>query len=370
MLILGIETSCDDTSIAVLSATRAGGSANSDGGKAEGEQFEVLSNVVSSQVKIHSEFGGVVPLLAAREHERNLPLVLQEAFKVSGLKFKDIDLVAVTSGPGLIMSLVKGVNFAKELAKQNNKPIIGVNHISGHIYSNWLDGKTPEFPALCLIVSGGHTELVLMHDHPTSLKLRGTGGKYELVGRTVDDASGEAFDKIARMLGLPYPGGPKISREAEKFKASEANAANEAISLPRPMLHSKDLNFSFSGLKTSVLYYIRDLKVPLESVRAEIAHEAQEAIVDVLISKTKKAIELHQPKSILLAGGVSANTLLREKFQALSFKLKIAAFIPPMQYTTDNAAMIALAGYYEAKSYKLKAISFPKFEANANWEIA
>lgn len=333
MLILGIETSCDDTSIAVL--------------RIEGAKPEVLSNIVSSQIQIHNTYGGVVPLLAAREHEKNLPLVLQEALQVASCKVADVDLVAVTSGPGLIMSLVKGVNFAKELAQKNNKPIIGVNHMAGHVYSNWLSTTHyPLFPALCLIVSGGHTELVLMHNH----------GKYELIGRTVDDASGEAFDKIARIIGLEYPGGPAISREAEKF------TGEKTITLPRPMMHSKDQDFSFSGLKTAVLYLVRDIKSRLnldlsQKIRAEIAHEAQDAIVDVLISKTKKAIEIHQPKSVLLAGGVSANKLLREKIKTLHDNV----FIPPMQYTTDNAAMIAMAAYYNQDT--------KDFDADANWEI-
>lgn len=328
MFILGIETSCDDTSVAVLKITS--------------DTPEVLANVVSSQINTHSPYGGVVPLLAAREHEKNLPIVLPEALKKAGVTMDDIDLIAVTSGPGLIMSLVRGVNFAKELAAKSGKPIIGVNHMQGHVYSNWLESKTPAFPALCLIVSGGHTELVLMKDH----------GDYELVGRTVDDASGEAFDKIARLIGLDYPGGPAISKEAEKFTGTKT------ITLPRPMLHSKDLNFSFSGLKTAVRYLVRDLTVPLEQVRTEIAHEAQEAIVDVLLSKTKKAIELHQPASVLLAGGVSANKLLREKI----LEIHENVFIPAMHYTTDNAAMIAMAGYFNRDSIK-------PFDADANWEI-
>ncbi len=342
MLILGIETSCDDTSIAVLQASD--------------EKLEVLANVVSSQIATHAAYGGIVPLLAAREHEKNLPIVLAEALAKASRTIQDIDLIAVTSGPGLIMSLVRGVNFAKELSKKNTKPLIGINHIEGHIYSNWLSNQRPEFPALCLIVSGGHTELVLMKNH----------GNYELIGRTLDDASGEAFDKIARLIGLEYPGGPAISREADKFQAS---CTKSQIKLPRPMMHSKDFNFSFSGLKTSVLYLVRDLKVPLESVRAEIAHEAQEAIVDVLVSKTMKAAEKYQPKSILLAGGVSANKLLRSRLQELCSMLHVSCHMPAMQYTTDNAAMIACAAYFRTKNYNLKAESFPDVEPNANWEM-
>src|SRR3989344_6618213 len=199
MLILGIETSCDDTAVAVV--------------RADDTNIEVLTNIVSSQIATHTPYGGVVPILAAREHEKNLPIVLSQVLHDTCYMIRDFDLIAVTSGPGLIMSLVKGVNFAKDLARKNNKPIIGVNHIEGHIYSNWLDGQKPEFPALCLIVSGGHTELVLMKNH----------GVYELVGRTKDDAAGEAFDKIARLIGLPYPGGPAISALAENHESQIMN---------------------------------------------------------------------------------------------------------------------------------------------------
>src|SRR3989344_3082222 len=326
MLILGIETSCDDTAIAVI--------------KAENEKFEVLSNVVSSQISQHAPYGGIVPVLAAREHEKNLPVVLDSALLASGYALSTVDLIAVTSGPGLIMSLVKGVNFAKRIALQHKKPIIGVNHMAGHIYSNWLSPAREfpisnfQFPILCLIVSGGHTELILMKNH----------GVYELIGRTVDDAAGEAFDKIARLLGLPFPGGPAIPKEANEFSISNFQFP---IKLPRPMQYSKNFDFSFSGLKTAVLYMVRDLESVEsearpqensprprlgESVRAEIAHEAQEAIVDVLIHKTKKAAEQYLPKSILLAGGVSANKLLRERLLATGHALKTPVFIPPMEY--------------------------------------
>src|SRR3989344_1238621 len=345
MLILGIETSCDDTAIAVVNF--------------ENDAPTVLANIVSSQINTHAPYGGVVPNLAAREHEKNLPIVLNQALHAARYTLHDIDLIAVTSGPGLIMSLVKGIDFAKKIAQKSNKPLIGVNHIEGHIYSNWLRPSVSEevlrsadrmYSALCLIVSGGHTELVLMKNH----------GEFELVGRTVDDAAGEAFDKIARLIGLEYPGGPAISREADRYTLHDSR-----YTLPRPMMYSKDLDFSFSGLKTSVYYLVRDLiksgELSPEQVSA-IAHEAQEAIVDVLMHKTKKAIDQFQPASLLLAGGVSANKLLREKIKALHENV----FIPPMEYTTDNAAMIALAGYY-ATRYKLHDT---RIDANANWEIA
>ena len=357
MLILGIETSCDDTSVAIVSANE--------------KNIEVLANIISSQIATHAAYGGIVPLLAAREHERNLPVVLEQALHDSRYTIHDMDVIAVTSGPGLIMSLVRGVTFANELADEYHKPLIGMNHIEGHIYSNWLpDPKantytlTPiPFPALCLIVSGGHTELVLMHDH----------GKYELVGRTLDDASGEAFDKIARLLGLPYPGGPEIARAADSFNV--ATFKRLTVKLPRPMMHSKDFNFSFSGLKTAVCYLVRDLTkiAPLSnSQRTEIAHEAQEAIVDVLVSKTLKAAEKFQPKSILLAGGVSANKRLRSRLAEEVSRLTPKTYYlePAPQYTTDNAAMIACAAYYNHVSRNMKHASWEGVEADANWEIA
>ncbi len=355
MLILGIETSCDDTSVAVVNASDDG--------------IQVLSNIVSSQIDTHTPYGGVVPILAAREHEKNLPAVLDSALKASGCNLEAIDLIAVTSGPGLIMSLVKGVNFAKELAQKSGKPLIGINHMEGHIASCWLPttenskheyrNPKPEFPVLCLTVSGGHTELVLMKEHC----------QYELIGRTVDDASGEAFDKIARLIGLEYPGGPAISREAEKFKPQDLSSK---ITLPRPMLHSKDFNFSFSGLKTAVYYLVRDLKKSGELTHdqvTQIAHEAQDAIVDVLIAKTKKAIELYQPQSVLLAGGVSANKLLRNKLQLTCDLLHVNCHLPHMQYTTDNAAMIACAAYFRTKNEQ-RMTNNDSVEADANWEIA
>lgn len=371
MLILGIETSCDDTAVAVLEAARG--------------ELRVLSNIVSSQIKLHAPFGGVVPTLAAREHEKNLPLVLSEALHVSGFKIQAIDLLAVTSGPGLIMSLVKGVDFAKKLAEKYGKPLIGINHIEGHIASNWLPiGEMPHgdlpktdervFPSLCLVVSGGHTELILMRGH----------GEYELIGRTLDDAAGEAFDKIARILELGYPGGPQIAQQAAKL---DSLSPKLKIELPRPMMHSKNFNFSFSGLKTAVLYLVEDLTgskktkrklvkksamLTLESIRPVIAFEAQAAMVDVLVLKTIRAAEKLKVKSILLAGGVSANTRLRQRLREASTEMAIPLFVPPLAYTTDNAAMIACAAYFKTnKGIKLPRIDAgSRVKANANWEIA
>ncbi|OGN32578.1 MAG: tRNA (adenosine(37)-N6)-threonylcarbamoyltransferase complex transferase subunit TsaD [Candidatus Yanofskybacteria bacterium RIFCSPLOWO2_02_FULL_43_10b] len=348
MKILGIETSCDETSIAVLEVVPSSHKASKDKQKTK---VKVLSNTISSQIKIHAKYGGVYPALAAREHAKNIDKVLKLTLKEAGLKsVEEVDLIAVTKGPGLAVALIVGITFAKTLAWKFKKPIAGVNHLEGHIYSNWLPPKDLDyrlltiddrlFPALCLIVSGGHTELVLMKDH----------GKFKIIGETLDDAAGEAFDKIARLLGLGYPGGPLISKEAEKFCKSAIQPTLDPrllarefssgcmadllqISLPRPMINSKNFDFSFSGLKTAVLYLISRLNLEkprpgletgpsrchldylpddLDEIRPAVALEAQQAIVDVLISKTLRAAKQYKVKSVLLSGGVSANKLLRE----------------------------------------------------------
>ncbi len=343
MTILGIETSCDETSASVLRIT--------DG------QIEVLSNVVSSQIKLHAPFGGVVPALAAREHSQNLRPVVTEA--LSKAQIEKPDLIAVTSGPGLISSLLVGSTFAQTLAWKYNIPILGVNHMEGHVYSNWfsLSSLTEDvFPVVCLVVSGGHTQLILMKNH----------GEYELLGQTRDDAAGEAFDKIARILGLGYPGGPALSKEAEKYNPEDTTD----IELPRPMIHSGNFEFSFSGLKTSVLYLIRDLQKAEKNIgqlAPEIAHEAQNAIVETLVTKTMKAALGHNAKTIMLAGGVSANTLLREELAKKAEQKGIAYVQPKMEFTTDNAAMIALAGYFNYQ--KNPSTEWREVKANANWEI-
>ncbi len=345
MIIMGIETSCDETSVAILDIDH--------------NIISVKANVISSQIALHAPHGGVVPVLAAREHVKNIGPVLNQAIKESGVDH--IDLIAVTSGPGLISSLLVGDAFAQTYAWKNQIPLIGVNHMEGHIYSNWLEGiKLGDnvFPALCLIVSGGHTELILIHDY----------GKYELVGRTVDDAAGEAFDKIARILELGYPGGPAISELAASFNPDNKKYL---INLPRPMLRSGDYQFSFSGLKTAVLYLVRDLlkNNNLADIRQEVAHEAQEAIVDTLVAKTKSAAQAHNVKNILLAGGVSANKLLRARLKSIMEDLGINCHIPALKYTTDNAAMIAMAGYMASRDKDIKDMTWDKITTNANWEI-
>ncbi len=349
MRILGIETSCDETSIAVLEVNPPTHKAS------EGHlgQIKVLSNIVSSQVKIHAPYGGVVPSLAAREHEKNLKPVFEKALKKAKTDITQINLIAVTAGPGLEIALWKGINFAKSLAQEFKKPLIAANHLEGHIYSNWLNLANSKklianslkiFPVLNLIVSGGHTQLVLMTGY----------GKFKLIGETMDDAAGEAFDKVARMMNLGYPGGPIVSKLAERGNPKK-------FTLPRPMLNQKNYNFSFSGLKTAVLYLLKELGLKAKSfqLKADVCASFQQAVINVLVKKTIKAAkeykvhpvksseEFNRAKSILLSGGVSANKLLRNTLQKEAKKLKLFYSQPDFQYTGDNAAMIALAGYYK-----------------------
>ncbi|OGD25400.1 tRNA (adenosine(37)-N6)-threonylcarbamoyltransferase complex transferase subunit TsaD [Candidatus Azambacteria bacterium RIFCSPHIGHO2_01_FULL_40_24] len=370
MRILGIETSCDDTAAAVIEAD----------GEFTNPSFLVLSNVSYSQVAIHKKFGGIVPNLASRAHLEKIAPTVKTALLVSDTNNDEIDLIAVTRGPGLLPSLLIGVNFARALSYKWEKPIIGVNHVEGHIYSNWLQpigkisnlkfqiSKKIGFPALILIVSGGHTELVLMKDY----------GKYKIIGETLDDAAGECFDKTARILGLGFPGGPAVAAEAAKFSISNFQFP---IKLPRPIINSNNYNFSFSGLKTAVLYLYNDLikKYPKEKIVPAIAIEIQQAIVDVLIAKTVKAIKNYNPKSVMIAGGVSANKKLREEMSKKIAPYKIPFFAPELSYTTDNASMIAAAGYFSAiggsasggnySAKKPKPDSWKKLEANANLRL-
>ena len=366
MYILGIETSCDDTAVAVIEAK--GGFAN--------PSFSVLANTSYSQVAIHKKFGGIVPNLASRAHLEKIIPTIKETFKIAKKKPKNIDLIAVTRGPGLMPSLLIGVNIARALAYKWQKPVIGVNHIEGHIYSNWLSLRFREsnkffdsrnqilFPALILIVSGGHTELVLMKNY----------GKYKIIGQTLDDAAGEAFDKTARLLGLEFPGGPAIAREANKLPITNYKLQ---VNLPRPMINSKDYNFSFSGLKTAVLYLYNDLikKYSAKEIRPAMAAEVQNAIVDVLTAKTVKAVKNLNPKTVMIAGGVSANKALRKNMARELESYKIPFLMPEIFYPTDNPAMIAAAGYFSAiggsasgGNYLAKN-SWKKVEADANLKL-
>jgi N6-L-threonylcarbamoyladenine synthase len=334
--ILAIETSCDETACAVLENGRA-----------------LLSSIVASQMDIHARYGGVFPEVASRQHVLSIIPVVEETLTQSNLTLKDIDAVAVTRGPGLAGSLVVGMNMAKGIALGMNLPIIGVNHLEGHIYSSWVynAGESapaePQFPLMALLVSGGHTELNLMTDHLT----------YKRLGSTLDDAAGEAFDKVARLLGLPYPGGPSVQRAAETGDPTR-------FKFPRARLDNP-YDFSFSGLKTAVLYEVNDLKkkqtlLPVEDLAASF----QATVVDVLFTKTMQAARDHNAKEILVSGGVSANRALREAFQSQD---EFKVHIPPFSLCTDNAAMIAAAGYFR---YALGHVSDLAMDVQPTWPLS
>jgi len=346
MIVLAIETSCDDTCVAIV--------------KIEKGKNKILSNIVSSQVKLHAKYGGVYPFLAKREHQKNLPLVFKKAKKEA--KNPKIDLIVVTSGPGLEPCLWTGINFAQSLAQKNKLPLVSADHVESHILANFLENSINHkliFPAVCLIVSGGHTQLVLAKDI----------GKYQILGETRDDAAGECFDKTARILGLGYPGGPVIAWEAKNFSTSDPMLL---ILLPRPMIHQKNYDFSFSGLKTAVLY---DFKSRPEKIKKskyyirEMAKEIQQSIIDVLISKTLRAAKEKKAKSIILGGGVAANEELRRQFKqkAKSPEFGFNFLVPPQNLCTDNAAMVALAGYFQWQKNKKKKLK--EIEADANLKL-
>lgn len=348
MIILGIETSCDETAVSIVEAN----------GDLESLSFKLLGSALHSQIDTHREFGGVVPMLAKREHIKNLPLVLEQALK--GAENLPIDMIAVTVGPGLEPALWTGITFAKELGEKWQIPVVPTNHMEGHVVSALLQDHTTktkrvDFPALALLISGGHTELILLNNWLDKKK----------IGETQDDAVGEAFDKVARMLQLPYPGGPEISKLAEEARVKNIKLETK---FPRPMIHSKDFNFSFSGLKTAVLYYLKDTPQSSDSatLKLGVAREFEDAVVEVLVSKTKIAIEKYDPKTLIIGGGVIANKTLRENFLGIKKDypdLKI--LIPEKQLTTDNATMIAMAAYVN-KIGNNKQLTL---EANGNLDI-
>lgn len=351
MKILSIETSCDETAIALLDID----------GPLENPDIKVLGNTLMSQVALHEQYGGVYPNIAKREHIKNLPILLEQTLKEAGFSLEnpDIDYLAVTVGPGLEPALWTGITFAQELSIKWNKPIIPVNHMEGHVFSTLYNLDKPlELPALALLVSGGHTELVLIRDF----------GDYEVIGRTLDDAAGEAFDKVARMIGLPYPGGPKVSLLAKGVRSSGPST----FKFPRPMINSKDLNFSFSGLKTAVLYKIKAEENNDDDFKKAVAREFEDAVIEVLVEKTRSALE-NTPediKTLIIAGGVSANTYLKEKFQELAREFpEITLLIPDIKLSTDNAIMIGLAAYVRAQlpnSFKIG----DELKANGNLSIS
>jgi N6-L-threonylcarbamoyladenine synthase len=383
MKILAIETSCDDTAIAVLEIK----------GNKQSPVFDALSNIVSSQIEIHKKYGGVYPIMAKREHQKNLVPVLLEALKqvkllknskqIQGSKYKtlkdilaredmlyknlrgflqkynkpDIDLIAVTNGPGLEPCLWVGINFAKALSYYWDIPVLAVNHIESHILVNYFNNKDINFPAIALVASGGHTQLILM---------KGVG-KYKILGETRDDAAGECFDKCAKILGLEYPGGPIIAELAEEVRPPRGGLTS--IKLPRPMINTKDYDFSFSGLKTAVLYQVRKdgKKAKSKKYKEEMSAEIQQAVIDVLIKKTVKAGKDYKAKTIILGGGVSANQELRKQL-----KDRIEKQIPNTRYlipnaalSTDNALMTAIAGYFHKKKTK----EWKNIKASANLRI-
>ncbi len=324
MNILGIESSCDDTSAAVL--TEQG----------------VQSNIIASQ-SIHVKFGGVVPELASRAHQKTISQTVDQALEEANTKIEDIDLIAVTQGPGLMGSLLVGLCFAKGVSLSKNIPIVGVNHMDAHIYANFIDEK-PEFPFVCLTVSGGHTQLVLVK----------ASFDHEILGKTRDDAAGEAFDKIGKIMGLPYPAGPEMDKLSK-------NGDPEFHKFPQALVN-EGLDFSFSGLKTSALYFLQDKseewkKEHLNDLSASIS----EAITEVLIKKLKRAVKETGVKSIAIAGGVSANTMLRSKAEKLAIDMNLKLYIPHITYCTDNAAMIAITGKMLAEHGKIDDLSMRPF---------
>lgn len=382
MKILAIETSCDDTCISIIET------------KNNKAYFNVLSNIVSSQIEVHKQYGGVYPAMAKREHQKNIVLVLKQALKTAHLlkslkqdipekkakilkeileretglykslksffaKYKkpDIDLISITNGPGLEPCLWVGVNLAKALSFFWNIKIVSTNHIESHILVNYLENKEIKFPAICLVVSGGHTQLILM---------KKIGG-YKVIGETRDDAAGECFDKSAKILGLSYPGGPVISKLAEKFVGCRASHK-----LPRPMINTKDYDFSFSGLKTAILYHHKKQDIKTQKSKeyiVEMCAQIQQAIIDVLLKKTIKAVKSYKAKTIILGGGVSANQELRKQL-----KEKIKKEIPNTDYlipnttlSTDNAVMTAINGYFKSK--RNKKDTWQKLQANPNLRI-
>lgn len=316
MNILAIESSCDETAAAVVQ----------DGRK-------VLSNIISSQIEIHKLYGGVVPEIASRKHIEKVIQVVDEALKEASLTMDEIDAVAVTYGPGLVGALLVGVSAAKSIAFAHNKPLIGVHHIEGHISANYIENGELEPPFLCLVVSGGHTNLVIVKDY----------GEYEVLGKTRDDAAGEAFDKVARAIGLGYPGGPKIQKISE-----EGN--KDAIAFPRAKVADNPFDFSFSGLKSSVLNYINSCEMKGEEInKADIAASFQEAVVDVLVSHTIEGAKQLGFKKIAMAGGVASNTVLREEMKEACERRGFKFYHPSPILCTDNAAMIGAAAYYDYK---------------------
>ena len=323
-LIMGIETSCDETAAAVVEKGR-----------------KIISNIVSSQIKIHNKYGGVVPEIASRKHMEYIIPVIDQALNESGVKLDQLSGIAVTYGPGLIGSLLVGLTVAKSIAFVRKIPLIGINHLEAHIYSNFLEHRELKPPIICLIVSGGHTSLVHINDY----------WDYNILGQTKDDAAGEVFDKISKYLNLGYPGGPVI----EKLSG---NGNPSAINFPRPLLNKKNFDFSFSGLKTAVIYYVNKLREENKEIpKYDILASFQQAVVDVLTEKTLKAALKLKVNKIALAGGVAANLYLRKNIKKRAKMYDIEVFYPSPQLCTDNAVMVASAGYYKLRNNKISSLN-------------
>ncbi len=331
IIILGIESSCDDTSAAIIK----------DG--------VLLSNVIASQ-KVHEAYGGVVPELASRAHQQNVVPVVSEAIRQAGIEKEEISAIAFTRGPGLLGSLLVGTSFAKGLAIALNKPIIDVNHLHGHVLSHFIktneNDEVPEFPFLCLLISGGNSQIILVNSY----------SDMQIVGQTIDDAAGEAFDKCAKVMGLPYPGGPFIDKLAETGDATK-------FKFSKP--HIKGLDYSFSGLKTSFLYTIRDaMKLDenfIENNKADLSASLQKTIIEILINKLAKAVDQYPVKQIAIGGGVSANSGIRKSIYDFGVSKNIKTWIPERRFTTDNAAMVAIVGYYKYLNKNFCELNMPPY---------
>ncbi|MDQ5957658.1 MAG: hypothetical protein QG614_633 [Patescibacteria group bacterium] len=336
--LLAIETSCDETGIAIIEFEKKIVKKQ----EVISKEFKVIKNLLISQIDIHKDYGGVYPNLAKREHIKNIPILLEQALGKDD-NFKNINYIAVTYGPGLSPALWTGIEAAKTISKEYNIPVLPINHMEGHIFSSLLTAKnkkgdiyeiiTPSLPSIALLISGGHTELIYMNNF----------FKYKKVGHTLDDAVGEAFDKVARSIGLSYPGGPEISKKAESGRR-EIVALREELRLPRPMLHSKDLNFSFSGLKTSVINKIEKYKLT-EEEKNLFCMEFENAVTDVLIKKTREALYLYNCNSLIVGGGVSANNHIRKSLTEMCKNDDIDIYLSDKKNSTDNALMIAAIAF-------------------------
>ena len=307
IITMGIESSCDETSVAIVKNGR-----------------EVLSNIINSQISIHERYGGVVPEIASRSHVEVISNVMKKALEEANMKLEDMDAICATYGPGLVGALLVGVSYAKALSYSINKPLVGVNHLAGHVCANYISHPDLEPPFLCVMMSGGNTQIVLVKDYTS----------FEVLGRTVDDAVGEAFDKVARVIGLGYPGGPKIDKLGKEGMPN----------IKLPVTHFDNLNFSFSGIKTAVINLNHNKQ---DINKADLAASFEEAVSEALVNNTKKAVEQTGIKKVVLAGGVSANSYIRGKYDKMAQENDIKIYYPELKLCTDNAAMIASAGYYE-----------------------